>query len=240
MARSLGRLERILKVHECVSCVQSGLVCRDLAIVLWNTVAFEIVSVVVLENLKRDMLEGLCEVVSRKGALEATDMVYSDTCNLIKAIARKSIQNYFSDCSRLLQDSEVGTSAQQSYFVLMDKATEKLELFFSSKFSEGLEYFVEPMICPFARICLERQSCTLEIRAGVRVFQYIVRHMGKFAFKYNTLLSGFIVRFLEREDYKDEMFRLLYPDVVDLVGVIAEFGKDAFKEHLFIRKYWTG
>ena len=133
MARSLGRLERILKAHECVSCVQSGLVCRDLAIVLWNTVAFEIVTVIELENLKRELLGGLCEAVSRKGAMEATDMFHLDTCNLIKGIARQSVQNYFTDCSRIMKDSEGLTGGQLSYFSLMHKATQKLDFFFHPK-----------------------------------------------------------------------------------------------------------
>ena len=99
---------------------------------------------------------------------------------------------------------------------------------------------MEPMICPLARICLERQSCTLELRTGTRVFQYVVRHMGKSAFMYDILLCRFILNFLKRRDYKNEVFRLGYSDVLDLLGTIVEFGKDVFKVKIHVPPFRTG
>lgn len=233
MTRFTGRVERILRAHECFTCIKDDAVCRDLAIVLWNIVAVEIVSAVGLENLKHELLEGVCEVVDRNEAMVETDVDHLDTCNLIKIVARKSIRNYYSECARLIQDAEGGSGSvgtDHPQLSLIDKVTRMLDMFFSSEISKGLEYFMEPMICPLARIFLERQNCLLELRTGTHLFQYLVRHMGKFAFKYHDFLGPFILKFLQRQDYKNEVFRLGYSDVVDLMVVILEFAKDMFEE----------
>ena len=241
LTRCFGRLERILKAHECCICMHSNGACRDLAIVLWNIVALEIVTVMELDGLKRELLAGLCEVMSRKGALIATDGDHAETCYLIKAIAIRSTQNYFTECSRFVLDNQELKGAQQIYPSLIDEVTMKLDLFFASKFSKGLENFVEPMACPLACTLLERDSFLDELRTGILLFQYLVRHSGKSSCNYDRLLGRFIINFIPRENYKDPLFRLLYSDVVELVGIIAEFGKDMFNgKKLYTCRYLPG
>ena len=231
-ARTFGRLERILKAHECDNCLQGNSACRDLAVVLWNVVAVEIVTAIELEHLKSELLGELCEIMSRKSAMDSVGVDHAETCNLIKVIARKSIRGYFTECSRFF----VGglTDARQPYWSLMDKVTTKINLGFSSDFAKGLEYFVEPMTCPLARLFLERDCCLHELRTAVLLFQYYVRHLGKKrSCNYETELVRFVLNFLRRENFKDEMFRILYSDVVDLVVLMAEFGKQVFTGEKF-------
>ena len=240
-ARSFGRLERVLKAHECDACLRSNGACIDLAVVLWNVVAVEIVKAIELEHLKSELLGVLCKIMTRKSAMDAVGVDPVETCDLIKAIARKITQDYFTECSRFYVDLEELKSAQQPYLSLMDNVATKMDLAFSSEVAAGLEHFIEPMTCPLARLFLERDCSSHELRTAVLLFQYYIRHLEKPTCNYETELGRLVLNFLQRENYKDEMFRLLYSDVVDLVVIMAEFGKEVFKgEKFYMDKFFKG
>ena len=154
---------------------------RDLAVIIWNMIAMEVVNVDECSELKRELGSALCIALKPTTVLlDLTEVmsVQEVSSKRIKAALKACVQGYFEKGMKLVCQHS-GAEFSKHFGMTCgncemcrgyDQIVNILGTVLDSPCSEWLEQFLDCLTCPLATVFLERQSCFFELKVGLLLF----------------------------------------------------------------------
>ena len=218
---------------------------RDLAVIIWNMIAMEVVNVDECSELKHELGNALCIALKPTTVLlDLTEVlsVQEVSSQRIKVALKACVERYFEKGMKLVcqySGSELTKDFGMNcgncelchcYYQIVNILGTVLD----SPCSGWLEQFLECMTCPLATVFLERQNCFFELKVGLLLFQYfILLSNGEVAIKFHRLLSP-LLYFCVKDNGMDVKFsplpnhKALLAEALPLASVIAQYAQEPF------------